>query len=82
MALAEKGDNLKLDKTIQDVGDEGEANVDKKDDGEDMYGKFLDSEIAPMPVFLWGKAVDKESCKFSKQEACTVVLVIHRSIKI
>ena len=55
MALAEKGDNLKLDKTIQDVGDEGEANVDKKDDGEDrsMYGKFLDSEIAPMPVFLF-----------------------------
>ena len=51
MALAEKGDNLKLDVTMKDVGAEGES----KDEGGDMYSKLED--FIPRPVMLWGKAV-------------------------
>ena len=51
MALAEKGDNLKLDVTMKDVGAEGES----KDEGADMYSKLED--FIPRPVMLWGKAV-------------------------
>ena len=50
MALAEKGDNLKLDVTMKDVAAEGES----KDEGGDMYSKI--SDFIPRPVMLWGKA--------------------------
>ena len=56
MDLAEKGDSLKLDITMKDVGAEGESNVDKKEDSkDDVYAMMED--MMPRPVFLWGKAV-------------------------
>ena len=62
MELAEKGSNRSLDITFADVVDEGQTNVDKKEESEDIYGKFKD--MTPRPVFLWGKAVGHKMCKY------------------
>ena len=62
MALAEKGSNRSLDITFADVTEEGQTNVDKKEDSKDIYGKFKD--MTPRPVFLWGKAVGHKLCKY------------------
>ena len=59
MALAEKGDNLKLDVTMKDVAAEGES----KDEGGDMYSKI--SDFIPRPVMLWGKAAGEKLGKLA-----------------
>ena len=46
MALAEKGDNLKLDITMKDVGEEGKDDAEnRKDDDNDIYGAMTDHMI-------------------------------------
>ena len=66
MDLAEKGDSLKLDITIKDVGAEGESSVDKKEDTKDDVYAMM-SDMIPRPVFLWGKAVGLKLSEFRFQ---------------
>ena len=56
MELAEKGDSLKLDITMKDIGAEGESSGGKKEDNKDDVYAMMEDMI-PRPVFLWGKAV-------------------------
>ena len=55
MSLAEKGDNLNVDITFNDITQEGKEKSEQKEDN-DVYGKMM-KDLMPRPVFLWGKAV-------------------------
>ena len=57
MDLAERGDNLKLDMTDEDlVGNPEESKASSRGD---MYSDWDSSQASSRPLFTWGKAVGK-----------------------
>ena len=61
MELAEKGDNLNIDETEEYVAENPEHM--KKSSAGDLYSDWNESPSL-RPIFIWGKAVGKNLCKF------------------
>ena len=59
MDLAERGSNLNLDITTENIM---QKTADAKDD-DDLYGSA--TKLAPRPLFLWGHGFQKDLCKIA-----------------
>ena len=67
MSLAERGSHLPLDLTSADITIKSDDNLEPEpesnppDDDDNVYAAF--AKLPPRPVFLWGKAVNKNLSK-------------------